>query len=290
MTSPDPLAPLPPRLDALVPPEMARKAEEVGVGKVEADTLRTLLLAVLAGAFIALGANLSTIAMTDSAAMPWGWARLVGGLAFSLGLGLVVVGGAELFTGNTLVVMAWASGRVRLLAVLRHWGLVYLGNAVGAVATAGLVFASGQYRMAGGRVGRTVLDAAAAKVALVPQEAFALGVLCNVLVCLAVWMSMSARSTVDRLAVVALPVAAFVAGGFEHSIANLYVIPLAMAVRAFAPAAYWAPGGPEPARYDAVALDGLLANLVPVTLGNLVGGAVLVGLVYWVVYLRRPAP
>ncbi len=285
--SPEPNAP---HIDALLPPEMARKAEELGVRKVGMPAARTLPLAVLAGAFIALGANLSAVVATGTAEVPWGWARLLSGLSFSLGLGLVVVGGAELFTGNNLIVMAWASGRIRAMQVLRNWALVFLGNLVGALGTAAMVFLSGQYRFARGELGRTALDLARHKASLPLLDAFFLGILCNVLVCLAVWMSMSARSTVDRLAVVALPVAAFVAGGFEHSIANLYVLPLGMAIHRLAPGEFWNQIGRPRGEYDLLSLPAFLGNLGAVTAGNVVGGAVLVGLVYWVVYLRKADP
>lgn len=274
--------------DALLPPEMARRAEEVGVRKVEMDSVRTLLLAVLAGAFIALGCDGACIALTGTAGVaPWGWSRLVAGVVLSLGLGLVVVGGAELFTGNNLVVMAWASGRVRAGAVLRSWGLVYVGNTFGAVCTAAMVFLGGQHRFAAGEVGRTVLELARAKMALPFVEAFALGVLANALVCLAVWLAYSARTTVDRIVCVSLPVAAFVASGFEHCIANLFFLPLALFVRADADASFWTAIGKTPADYATVDVAGLIGNLVPVTLGNVVGGAGLVGLVYWAAYLRK---
>lgn len=257
--------------DALLPPEMARKAEDVGVRKAGLPTLATLLLAVLAGAFIALGAAFATVALTGTAGLvPYGWARVVAGLCFSVGLGMVLVGGAELFTGNNLLVMAWASGRVSTRAVLRNWALVYAGNTAGAVGTAVLVWASGVVR---GPVAETAVSIAKAKLALDPLSAFASGVLCNTLVCLAVWLSLSARATSDRLVAIALPVAAFVAMGFEHCIANLYFFPLAWLVGA--------PGGWG--RF-------LLHNLLPVTVGNVVGGAVLVAAVYWGIYLRKPGP
>lgn len=289
MDGPTPGVEPPGGFDALLPPAMARRAEDVGVKKAGMDTPRTLLLAVLAGAFIALGADGAIVALTGtSGVVPWGWSRVVAGVVFSLGLGLVVVGGAELFTGNNLVVMAWASGRVRARAVLRNWGLVYAGNAVGAVATAAMVFLAGQYRFAGGELGRTALEIAKAKASLPFTEAFALGVLCNALVCLAVWLAYSARTTVDRLACVSLPVAAFVAAGFEHSVANLFFLPLGLFIRLDGADAFWTAIDRTPADYAAIDLAGLVANLVPVTLGNVVGGAGLVGLVYWAAYLRKP--
>lgn len=278
--------------DALLPPEIARRAEELGVKKAALDAPSTVLLAVLAGAFIALGAAFATVAWAGTAGeAPWGWARVVGGACFSLGLMLVVVGGAELFTGNNLLVMAWASGRVPTARLLRNWGLVFCGNALGAVGTAALVALGRSWTFGQGAAGRVALDLAAAKLALDPLQAVVLGVLCNTLVCLAVWMSYSARSTADRLLAVFLPVTAFVACGFEHSIANLYFVPLAILIRDSAPEAFWAAIGRTPADYAALGwVPFLVKNLLPVTLGNVLGGGGLVAAVYWVVYLRpKPA-
>ncbi|MDX2054506.1 MAG: formate transporter FocA [Polyangiaceae bacterium] len=277
------------QIDALLPPEMARRAEEVGVRKaaLPADTM--LALAVLAGAFIGLGAMLSTIALTGtSASWPFGASRLFAGGAFSLGLILVVVGGAELFTGNSLLVMAWCARKVAAKSVLRSWGIVYFGNFVGAFATALLCFATSQYAAAGGSVGAMALAIASSKLQHSFVELALLGVLCNALVCLAVWLSFSARSTVDRIVAVVPPVTAFVAAGFEHSIANMYFFPLALFIKHFAPQTFWSALGTTPAAYPHLTWRGfLLDNLLPVTLGNVLGGAVLVGLVYWFVYLRK---
>jgi formate/nitrite transporter len=265
-------------LDALVPREMAERAVDIGVVKAHLDAGRTFTLGVLAGAFIALGAAFSTVVLTGADALPHGIARLAAGLAFSLGLILVSVGGAELFTGNNLIVMAWASRRVSTTALLRNWLLVYAGNLVGAVATAAIVHASGAWRQAGGEVGRTAIAMASAKISLDPLEAVALGALCNALVCLAVWLTMSARSTADRVLAVVPPVAAFVACGFEHSVANMYLLPFALLVD------HGAPGLAASAAltWRSIWFD----NLLPVTLGNMVGGAGMVGLVYWSIYLR----
>ena len=278
-----------PGIDALLPPDMAVRAEEIGVRKATMAAGKAFPLGVLAGAFVALGAVAATVVWTDpSGAMPWGLGRLVGGLAFSVGLALVVVGGAELFTGNALIVMAWASGRVSSAAVLRSWAVVFAGNAVGALGTAGLVFLARHWAMDGGAVGRTMLDIAVAKCRLEPVQAIALGILCNALVCLAVWLTFSARSTVDRIASVMLPVATFVAAGFEHSIANLYLVPVALLVKALAPASFWDGIGRTPADYADLTLGAFVVrNLLPVTFGNVIGGSVLVGAVYWAIYLRN---
>lgn len=275
-------------VDALLPPEMARRAEEVGVRKAALPADSMFALALLAGAFIALGAMLATIALTGtSAAWPYGASRLFAGGAFSLGLILVVVGGAELFTGNSLLVMAWCARKLGGRAVLRSWGIVYLGNFIGAVGTALLCFMTGQYLAARGAVGATALAIAVAKLQHSFGELVALGVLCNALVCLAVWLSFSAHSTVDRIFAVVPPVTAFVAAGFEHSVANMYFFPLALLIKGFAPQTFWTVLGTTPGAYPSLTWRGfLLDNLLPVTLGNLLGGVVLVGAVYWFVYLR----
>lgn len=275
------------RLDALMPAEMASKAAEIGVRKAGLGIVPTFVLAVLAGAFIALGAAFATTVSAGAAGMlPYGIVRLVAGLAFSLGLILVIVGGAELFTGNNLLAMAWAARRISTAAVIRNWVIVYVGNLVGAAGTAVLVVAAGQYEFGGATVGATALATATAKAGYGPLQAFVLGILCNGLVCLAVWLTYSARTTTDRILAIVPPIAAFVAMGFEHSVANMYFIPAGMLIRAVAPDAFWATIEHAPADYAALDWAGLVGNLVPVTLGNIVGGTVLVGAVYWLVYLR----
>jgi formate transporter len=211
-------------VDALLPPDVARRAEDVGVAKVTMPTESLFVLAVLAGAFITLGAVFSTVVTAGGGLAP-GPARLLGGLVFSLGLVLVVVAGAELFTGNALVAIATASRRVRVRALLRNWLIVYVGNFVGALLTTVGVVWSGIYERADGAVGVRALDIAAAKTSLAADEAVILGVFANALVCLAVWLSLSARSVTDKILAVTFPVTAFVAAGFEHSIANMYFIP-----------------------------------------------------------------
>jgi len=259
----------PPRPDEVVdsykPAAIAELIQESGVAKARLGTLQTLTLAVLAGAFIAFGAMLFTTAVTDSG-LGFGPARLLGGAAFSLGLILVVIAGAELFTGNNLIVMAWADRRITGRQLLRNWVLVYAGNVVGAVATAVFVMWSGTLELGGGAVARTALSIAKAKVALPFDEALVRGILCNALVCLAVWLSMASRQVSGKILAIMFPITAFVALGFEHSIANLYFIPLGMMLD----------GG--------ISVAGLVGNLVPVTIGNLIGGSLMVGLVYWIAY------
>lgn len=274
-------------IDALLPPQMARRAQAIGQAKAALPAAKTLALAVLGGAFIALGAVFSTVAAAGAAELPFGLARVLIGLTFSLGLVLVVVGGAELFTGNLLIVMAWAAGLVSGPRLLRNWLLVFVGNAVGALGTALLVFAAGHYKAGAGAVGLAQLGIAQTKLGQGFFESFMLGILGNALVCLAIWLSFAARSTADRILAVVGPVAAFVAAGFEHCIADLYLVPVALLVRDLAPAAFWARIGQAPEDFVGLTWTGFLRDLLlPATLGNMVGGGLLVALVYWFVYLR----
>jgi formate transporter len=269
---------------------MARRAEEVGVRKAVMDAPRTFTLAVLAGAFIALGGVFATTALAGAGAAPWGATRVLGGVAFSLGLVLVMVGGAELFTGNNLIVMAWASGRVSTWALFRNWLIVFAGNFVGAGGTAVLVYLGGTHRGGNGAFGVTALAIAQAKVEFGFTQAIALGVLCNTLVCLAVWLTLSAHTTADRILAIVPPISAFVAAGFEHSVANMYFVPFGLLVARLDPG--FAPGAGLPGHpVHALTWGGFLhRNLLPVTIGNVIGGAFLVGLVYWFVYLRVQGP
>jgi formate transporter len=277
-----------PGIDALVPKEMARKAEEIGIAKASLDFPSLSGLSLLAGSFIALGAIFATVSLAGTSPMPWGLGRVVAGAVFSLGLILVVVGGAELFTGNVLIVMAWSDRRFSTARLLRSWGIVYVGNFVGAVLTAIIVFLSKEYMLNNGSVGATALSIGLSKVRLDFLQAMMLGVLGNALVCLAVWLCMSARTTLDKIASIVFPISAFVACGFEHSIANMYFIPTALFIKNWAPLSFWQTSNLNPASYGSLTWYGFLVkNLLPVTIGNIIGGAVLVGAVYWLVYLRK---
>jgi formate transporter len=273
-------------LDALPPAQVARKAETVGLTKAGMPTFDVFVLSVLAGAFIALGAIFATTVAAGGAELPYGVVRLLAGLAFTLGLILVVVAGAELFTGNNLIVMAWASRRVATVALLGNWAVVWIGNFVGAFATALIVYVSEQYTFGGGAVGETALGIAATKTSLGFAQAIALGILCNALVCLAVWLTYGAHTTTDKILAIIPPIAAFVAAGFEHSVANMYFISIGLLVKSDDD--FVAGLDPE----TAPDLSGLtwasffLDNLLPVTIGNVIGGALMVGAVYWLVYLR----
>jgi formate/nitrite transporter len=270
-TAPDrPPPPDPTGIDAYAPAEIAARVEKAGIGKARLPALSLMALAMLAGAFIAFGAMLYTLVMTGSDP-GFGPARLVGGIAFSLGLILVIVGGAELFTGNTLIVMAAASRRVSIAALLRNWAIVYVGNFAGSIGAAVLVYLSGTLALDGGAVGETAREIARAKLALPADQAFFRGVLCNALVCLAVWLCFSARDVAGKVLAIVWPISAFVALGFEHSVANMYLIPIGMLAG------------------TTLDIGGFAHNLFWVTLGNIVGGAGGVALVYWIIYLRPGA-
>lgn len=258
--------------DAYAPAEIAARVETLGVAKARMPLLKTALLGMLAGAFIGLGALFSTLVLADSS-LSFAVQRIAAGICFALGLFMVVVAGAELFTGNNLLAMAWAARRITTAEVLRNWSIVCLANFVGAAGLAVVVYLSGHWHMNGEAVGKTYHAIAASKAALPLWEAFWRGVLCNVLVCMAVWMALGGRSVTDRAIAVVPPVAAFVAAGFEHSIANMYYFPLA-----------WLLSGDL--GLSAPALGDMTMNLIVVILGNLLGGSVLVALVYWVIYLR----
>lgn len=276
-------------LDALPPPEMARTAEQVGVTKAGQDTATMFALSVLAGAFIAMGAVFATTTTAGGGNLPDGVVRLLGGLTFSLGLILVIVAGAELFTGNNLIVMAWASRRVSTVRLLRNWVIVYTGNFVGAIATAALLYAGRQYEFGNGAVGAQAVSIAATKTGYGWWQAVVLGAFANALVCLAVWLCYSARTTADKVLAIIPPIAAFVAAGFEHSVANMYFIPYGLFVKSNEAFVASQPGLPDLS--DLTWGSFLWANLAPVTIGNIVGGAGMVGAIYWFVYLRpRAAP
>ena len=278
-----------PTFDALLPPAMAARAEQVGVNKANLEILNTFMLAVLAGAFIALGAVFATTVTAGAAGvLPFGVTKLLGGLVFCLGLILVVVAGAELFTGNNLIVMAWASGKVTTAQLLRNWIIVYLGNLAGSILTALLMFLSGQYAFGSGAIGLNVLAIANAKANLDFVQAIVLGILCNALVCLAVWLTYSARTTTDKILAIVFPISAFVAAGFEHSVANMYFIPIGLFVKDGATAEFWSQIGKTAADYSALTWQGFfLNNLIPVTIGNIIGGAIMVGGIYWLIYSRQ---
>jgi len=263
-------------LQAYSPAEIEEAVEKVGVKKANLPFLASFMLAIVAGGGVGFGALYYTIVASDPT-LGFAAVRVVGGLVFTLGLVLVLVGGAELFTGNNLIVMAWASGKVSTRTMLRNWTIVYLGNFVGALGLIVLVFYSHHLDMNDGRIGMSVLSTAAGKIRPDMLTLFCKGILCNVLVCAAVWLAYAGRSVTDKILAVMLPVSAFIAAGFEHCVANMYFLPLAWLL---------VQTGHAPANFDASLITpaGILHNLVPVTLGNIVGGAGFVGAIYWAIY------
>ncbi len=262
--------------DAYAPKQIAERVETIGVAKARLPLLSQIALGVLAGGFIGLGALYFTL-VTSDANLGFAASRLLGGVTFSLGLILVVVAGAELFTGNNLLVMAWASKRISTAELLSNWLVIYLANLAGALVLVGLVYFSNHWQMNGGAVGVHAVKLAAAKAAMPFWDAFCKGILCNVLVCLAVWLALAGRSVVDKICAIIFPISAFVAAGFEHSVANMYFIPLGILLKDRVSV-----GGAENLSWL-----GLGSNLLPVTLGNIAGGGVMVALVYYLIYRRQ---
>jgi formate transporter len=256
--------------DAYPPLEIAHRIERIGVVKARTNTLTLLALAVLAGAFISLGALFFTVVITKST-LGFGLTRLIGGLSFCLGLILVVIAGAELFTGNNLIAMAWASKLIRTREVLRSWLIVYVGNVIGCLATVLLVYWSNIANLSDGAVGEVAINIAKSKANLSFLEVFTRGILCNALVCMAVWLAIGARSVTDKVLAIIFPITAFVTMGFEHSIANWFFLPFGYALDT----------------QGFISVDGAVRNLIASTLGNIVGGTLLVSGVYWVAYLRN---
>ncbi len=276
------------QLDPILPPEMAQLAEEAGIKKANLDGVSIFVLALLAGAFIALGAIFATAVTAGlKDAVPFGIIKLLAGLVFCLGLILVIIGGAELFTGNALIVMAWAGKKIQSVQLLKNWLIVYVGNFIGSMGTVLLVFFSGQHRFGNGSVGQNALEIAAAKCKIGFVEGIGLGVLCNALVCLAVWLSFSGRSTTDKVLAIIFPITAFVAAGFEHCVANMYFIPAGIMIKDYAGEEFWSQIAVSANEYTVLTWSNfLVSNLIPVTLGNIIGGVVLVSLVYWFIYIR----
>lgn len=259
------------------PKQISTRVEETGSSKASLAILPLISLSVLAGGFIGLGCVFYTLVVSD-ANLSFAVSRVLGGAVFSLGLILVVIAGAELFTGNNLIVMAWASRKISTMALLRNWLIVFLGNFIGAAGLALLVYLSHQSDMAGGSVGDTAVTIAATKVSLPFGELFFRGVLCNILVCLAVWLCYSGRSVIDKIAAIIFPITAFVALGFEHSVANMYFLSYGLILKNNVSA--------DIPNLDSLDMLGIWRNLLPVTLGNIIGGGVMVALVYYVIYLR----
>ena len=277
-------------IDAYVPAQMAARVEKAGIAKGFRDSLSTFTLAVMAGTFIALGAVFFTFVVHDST-LSSGLTKLIGGVVFSLGLILVIITGAELFTGNNLIVMAYVSRKITLAQLLNNWGVVFFGNFVGSLIVVFLVFLTGMWTAGSASVGVTALTIANAKVNLTFWAALSKGILCNILVCLAVYLCFSGRSVTDKILAILFPITAFVALGFEHSVANMYFIPAGLLLKnspAVLAAAQETLGQvPDLSNLDLYGF--LVVNLLPVTLGNIIGGTLFVGLVHWFLYLRPAA-
>lgn len=276
-------------LDAHEPPELATKAVEEGAKSANLALPVVSVLSILAGLFIALGGLFFTTVLAGTeGSLPYGLGQFLAGLVFTVGLVLVLAGGAELFTGNTMsIAVAWYERQVTVGRMLGSWGVVFVGNFVGSLVLVGLVFLSGQYTLGGGEVGAAALTTAEAKVQLSFLEALTSGILANFLVCLAVWLSYSARTTTDKIVALVLPIWAFVAAGLEHSVANMYLVPMGLVIKDGASGDFWASIGAAPSAFaDLTWGSFLLNNLLPVTIGNIVGGAVLVGLAYWYAFRR----
>ena len=268
----------------LSPKEMALKAEEIGVDKSRLSSGKLLLLGILAGAYIAFGAIFSAVAVTGmSGVWPYGITRILAGITFSLGLILVVIGGAELFTGNSLMIIALLNSKISLPSLLRNWGLVYVGNFIGSVFIALLVIYSHMYTFASGELGKSMLTIANNKTHYTFTQAILLGILCNVLVCLAVWLTYSTKSTGGKILAIVFPISAFIAAGFEHSVANMYILPAGLLLKLIDPVFV------ASLKLDLSSLtwfNALIYNLLPVTLGNIIGGAGFVGLLYYLIYRK----
>lgn len=266
---------------------MAHKAENVGVYKATKKPLQSFILAITAGIFISIAFVFYTTVTTGAGDMPYGMAKFVGGLAFSLGLILVVICGGELFTSTVLTSVAKASNRITWSQLARNWVTVYFGNMVGAFIFVALIWFAGQHMAANGEWGINAMKIAQHKLHHSFFQAIILGMLCNLMVCLAVWMTFSCRTATDKVLVMILPVAMFVACGFEHSIANMFMIPIGITIQTFASPEFWAATGHTAAEFSDLTLSHFIfANLIPVTIGNIIGGGLLVGMTYWLIYRR----
>lgn len=287
----------------LTPAQMAQAAEDAAFAKATGKPLKSFLLGLTAGGYIALGFAFFTTSQVGAQALPWGVARVLGGVVFSTGLALVVLTGAELFTSSTLTLTARASGRITWGQLLRNWVVVYAANFLGALTMVALVFLGGTWRSADGAWGAVVLSTSMYKVHHGFVEAFVLGILCNLMVCLAIWAAYSGRTTADKILAVSMPIALFVASGFEHSVANMFMVPLGILIKDGAGTDFWSMAGLDPGAYADLTWSAfLVGNLLPVTLGNIVGGGVMIGVLYWTIFhhaeggsrreaaaLRRPA-
>jgi len=273
--------------DYFSPYEMMAEAEKFALSKAKKTSSMTLSLAMMAGAFIGLAFVFYITVTTGSASAGWGLSRLAGGLAFSMGLILIVICGGELFTSSVLSSISWANKQISFGKMLSIWGKVYVGNFFGAMLLLLLVTAGGLYQLDHGQWGLNALNVAQHKLHHTTLQAFSLGVLCNLLVCLAIWLTFSSANAMTKAAMTVLPVAMFVSSGFEHCVANMFMVPLGIVIQNFAPESFWQEIGVSASQYADLNIGHFItANAIPVTLGNIVGGAVLVGLANWSIYSR----
>ncbi len=272
-------------ISILTPAQMAKAAEDAAFAKATGNPLKSFLLGLTAGGYIAVGFVFFVTSQVGAAGLPWGVAKVVGGIVFATGLALVVLTGAELFTSSTLTLTARASGRITWGQLLRNWAVVYVANFLGSATIVLLVWIGGVWHNAAGAWGGVVLNVTSTKLSHTFVEAFALGILCNLMVCLAVWAAYSGRTTTDKILAVTMPIALFVASGFEHSVANMFMIPLGIVIKDYAPASFWSETGLDSIAFDALTWSSFwFDNLLPVTLGNIVGGGVMIGILYWTVF------
>ncbi|MBE6473740.1 MAG: formate/nitrite transporter family protein [Coriobacteriaceae bacterium] len=262
------------------------QAQNVAIGKTKLAALPAFALSVMAGMLIATGATFMLLVKGDSM-LSFAVSQVLGGLAFSLGLLCVIVAGAELFTGNCLMVCAAADRKISWGAVLKNWALVYVGNLVGSLVIVGILLGANFAGMNNGAVGNAMINVAYSKISLAPEAIFFRGIMCNWLVCLAVWMGFAGRTVIDKVFTTIFPVMAFVACGFEHCVANMFFLP--MGIAAFNTCGY--AGDIDPAKLDAMAqvlnAGGACYNIGLATLGNIVGGAIMVGMMYWIAYHKK---
>lgn len=275
------------KIDELLPHQITEKADNIAYSKATKAFLSAFYLAITAGMFISLAFVFFITVTTGANELAWGIKNLLGGLAFSLGLLLVVVVGGELFTSSTLTLIAKASNRITSKQMLKNWITVYFGNFIGATFLVFLIFFAGLYNADNGQWGLTALKIAQHKLHHSFTEAVALGILCNIMVCLAIWMAFGARTITDKMFAVLLPVAMFVASGFEHSIANMFMVPTGIIIQNFATPEFWQAIGFQASDFADITIRNFIVNnLIPVTIGNILGGGVIVGLMHWMIYLR----
>jgi formate transporter len=268
--------------DCLKPEAIAAVAEDITYGKATKPAAKTFMLAITAGAFIAIAFVFYITVIAT------GGSKLAGGICFALGLILCVILGGELFTSTTLTLVARAANRITWAQMLKNWGVVYFGNLVGGLIMVTLIMLSSQYMNTNGQWGLTALNVAQHKIHHTFVEAVALGILCNLMVCLAAWMAFGGRTMTDKALIMVLPVAMFVASGFEHSIANMFMIPVGIAIQTFAGPEFWQAIGADPAKYADLTIGHfIINNLIPVTIGNIIGGGGMIGLTYWFIFRRH---